>query len=791
MYFRVINATLLTLVLFLSSMGLQAQQRTQPKAYKILDISVEGNNTSDAGTIIMNSNLRVGDEIMVPSEQTQKSINRLWELRLFSDVQIIADKIIGEGVFLKILVNEFARLDEIKVAGNDEFDEDEIKSKIGLVKGQVVRPQAFDRIRKRILAEYEEKGYLLAKLDFNIVPDPESKNYADLEVQVSEGPEVSVESIEFEGNTSFDDGDLLSAMDNTSQSSWWKFWSSARFEKQKFEDDKKLILDMYNEEGFLDAEILSDSIWYGEDKENIFILIRVNEGQRYYVRDVIFRGNTVYPDSAIAQRLNFDRGDVLNTVLFDQNLKGNQEQSDVFSLYLDNGYLRFFAQEEFHRVAPDSVDVHINIVENNQFKIGRVRIRGNTKTHDKVMRRVLYTWPGDFFSRAAIIRSIRELATLNYFNPEAIAPEPVQTNDSTVDVIYNVEERSSDTFNASIGYSGTFGATGALGLTFNNFNIAEPLSGGAGQILNFQWQFGEASRFRIFQLSFTEPWFLDSPTSIGFSLYDERQNYTYDLRRTGVSLNLGRRFNWPDDFVRGDWFVRYQRLEVVDGGSFYDTGNFTQVSVTQVLSRNSLDSPIFPSKGSRIALTTELSGGFLPGSVDYHKHNLSVDWFTPLLRVGDMNRLTLYTGVEYGFIRGFNSDSYIPPIEYFFMGGNGLQIQTKQLRGYEDRSVGPRVSGVEVGGTIFTRYVSELRFAITLNPMPVYVLAFAEAGNAWLDEKFIDPFDLRKSAGVGARVLIQGVGLIGFDYGYGFDDIEPKDGEPDGWHFHFQFGRGF
>jgi outer membrane protein insertion porin family len=364
-------------------------------------------------------------------------------------------------------------------------------------------------------------------------------------------------------------------------------------------------------------------------------------------------------------------------------------------------------------------------------------------------------------------------------------------DDSTVNLQYGIEERSSDTFNASVGYSGTFGATGALGLTFNNFNIAEPLSGGAGQVLNFEWQFGEASRFQIFSLSFTEPWFLDSPTTIGFSLYDERQNYAFDLRRTGASLNLGRRFAWPDDFVRADWFLRYQQLNVINGGSFYGTGVYSQVSVTQVVSRNSLDSPVFPTSGSRFILSTEISGGFLPGTVDYHKHNLSFDWFTPLMYSADMNRLTLYTGAEFGFLKGFKSDSYIPPIEYYYMGGNGLQIQTKPLRGYEDRSIGPLERGEVSNGTVYARFVTELRFALTLNPMPLYVLAFAEAGNVWKNERSLDLFDLRRSAGLGARLLIQGVGLIGFDYGYGFDDVQPKDGQPDGWHFHFQFGRGF
>ncbi|MAT38406.1 MAG: outer membrane protein assembly factor BamA [Ectothiorhodospiraceae bacterium] len=754
-----------------------------------MDISVVGNRTADAATIINNSGLQVGSTIVVPSEQTTKAIKRLWDLRLFSDIEILVERQVDDGVYLVIKVTEYPRLGSIVIRGNDEFDEDDIRGNIGLVRGQVLKPQAYERIRRRIISDYEEEGYLLATIEFEPLQD--SGNLATLYVDIDEGPEVEVESITFSGNSQLDDDDLEDAMENTGTSSWWAFWSSANFQQEKYEEDKDNIIAKYNEMGFLDAEILSDSIWYSDNREEMHIHIDVHEGNQYFVRNVTFSGNTVYSDSAISERLDFERGDVMNMTRFDQNLRGNEEQNDVFSLYLDNGYLRFFAQGEPERVAPDSVDLEINIIENNQFRIGHVEIRGNTKTHDKVIRRVLYTWPGDYFSRAAIIRSIRELATLNYFNPETIRPEPVQTSDSTVKVIYNVEERSSDTFNASVGYSGTFGATGALGLTFNNFNIAEPLSGGAGQILNFQWQFGEASRFRIFQLSFTEPWLFDTPTSVGFSLYDERQNFTFDLRRTGISLNLGRRFRWPDDFVRGDWFLRYQNLAVIDGGRFYDTGDFTQVSLTQVLSRNSLDSPIFPSRGSRIALTTELSGGFLPGSVDYHKHNLGIDWFTPLLRLGDMNRLTLYTGAEYGFVKGFTGDSYIPPIEFYFMGGNGLQIQTQPLRGYEDRSIGPRENGLEIGGTIFARYVSELRFALTLSPMPVYVLAFAEAGNVWLNERFLDPFDLKKSAGFGARLLIQGVGLIGFDYGYGFDDVEPQDGEADGWHFHFQFGRGF
>ena len=792
MQFRVCNLPLLLLALTLLAWGnVHAQQLPQQKIYKVLGISVEGNVTSDASAVMLTSGLRTGDEIAVPGDATQRAITKLWALRLFSDVEILIDREVGDGVFLKIRVKEYPRLERITINGNDEFSTEDLEGKIGLIKGQILRPVDFNRIQRRLLKSYEEEGYMLAKVELttNIV-NPQD-NRAELVVDIEEGPEVGIERITFSGNEAFEDSDLRGAMDETSERSWWKFWSSARFDRVNFEKDKKLIVQQYREEGYLDAEIVRDSIWYSDDRRDMFIDIAVDEGARSYVGKIIWKGNTVYPDSLLSARLGFQTGDVFNETRFQENLRGNPDQTDVGSLYLDNGYLRFFASDERVRVAPDTVDVVITVQENTKSRIGHVHIRGNSKTHDKVIRRVLYTWPGDYFSRAAIIRSIRELATLNYFNPETIRPEPAMVNDSTVDIIYNVEERSSDTFNASVGYSGTFGATGAFGLTFNNFNIAEPFRGGAGQILNFNWQFGEASRFRIFSLSFTEPWFMDTPTSIGFSLYDERQQYAFDMRRTGASVNLGRRFRWPDDFARGDWFLRFQELDVKDGGIFYASGNYTQVSLTQVFSRNSLDSPIFPSAGSRVALTTEISGGFLPGSVDYHKHQLELKWFTPLLTINDQPRLTLYTGTEYGLVKGFDADSYIPPIEYFFMGGNGLQYQTMPLRGYEDRSIGPRVSGQITGGTIYSHYVAELRFAITLNPMPLYVLGFAEAGNVWLDERFFDPFNLKRSAGVGARLLIQGVGLIGFDYGYGFDDVEPQDGEADGWHFHFQFGRGF
>jgi outer membrane protein insertion porin family len=392
-----------------------------------------------------------------------------------------------------------------------------------------------------------------------------------------------------------------------------------------------------------------------------------------------------------------------------------------------------------------------------------------------------------------IIRSLRQLAQLNYFNPEKIRPDTRLVDDETVDLIYEVEEKSSDNVNASVGYSGAYGVTGMLGFTINNFDLLDPLQGGAGQILNFDWQFGEGARFRTFTLSFTEPWLNERPTTLGISLYDTRQRFGWDLQQTGLSIRLGRRLTWPDNYSRADWVVRFQRNDIRDNGSslLYDVGKSNQISLTQTLSRNSTDSPIFPTTGSSFSFSTEISGGpFLPGNVDYHKWLLSAEWYIPLF---NSSRIVLYASNLFGYLDGFKKDSKIPPIEYFFMGGTGLgYVSTTILRGYEDRAVGPMNSyNQEEGGRVLHKETVELRFAVTINPIPIYLLLFSEGGNVFRDIKHADLFDLKRAYGLGARLLIQPLGMVGFDYGYGADDVFPKDGKPDGWRFHFQFGRGF
>ena len=772
------------------------QQSQQPQeVFKILGISVEGNALSDPSAIIANSGLRIGEDITVPGDQVSQALRKLWSLRIFEDVQVAVDRKIGNGVYLVIRVKEHPRFERAVIRGADGVDEDDIQKKISLVRGQVFAPQEVVRIRKQVLALYESEGYLLARVEVRTVPADSVQNRVIVEVDIEEGKESEVESTRFEGNSMFVDSELRGAMDNTSETQWWKFWSSANLDRKKYDDDKNLIVRFYQKNGFRDAQVLSDSLAYSEDRRKAFIVIRVYEGPQYRVRRITWTGNAVYSAAELNERLGVQPGNIYDLEKFEKNLRGNEEQTDVASLYLDNGYLKFNLEPREVRVPPDSIDIEISVYEMSQFRVGEVRIKGNTKTQDRVARRELYTRPGDYFSRAAVIRSLRQLQQLNYFNPEKLKPDyQLLPDDKTVDLAYEVEEKSSDNVNASIGYSGAFGFTGALGFTINNFSIKEPFAGGAGQILNFEWQFGEASRFRTFSVGFTEPWLFDTPTLFGVQLYDTRQVYNGDIQTQGASLRIGRRFKWPDDYFRVDWALALQRYNVRDGRGYYLEGESNQMRLSQVISRNSSDNPIFPATGSIVSLTTEISGGpFLPGDIDFTKWVFSADWFVPLFGT---SRLVFFLGTQYGVLFPLSgAGRNIPAIELFSMGGAGIgYINTTPLRGYEDQSIGPRNAAgniAAIGGKAMAKVGAELRLSVAMNPIPIYILTFVEAGNVFESVNRADFFSLKRSAGFGGRLTINPIGMIGFDYGYGFDDVYPRDGKPDGWHFHFVFGKGF
>lgn len=819
-------------IIILLILLIEVYPQTQKVNYRILGISVVGNKSADAATIIANSGLKTGDEISIPGDQTNNAIKRLWNLGIFQDAQIIIEKKIDNGVFLQIKIQEYPRLEKIVLRGNDALSDDNINKKINIVRGQTLKPQEITRLINKINALYVDEGYLNAV----IIPryysffeadtsDKEvtviwrdqkdlSKEYKttyDLDktsslnsvgrikdrtlviLDIKEGDEVTIERIIFNGNEAFDDSKLRGELDDTKESTWWKFWSSPKFKREKFEKDKELLTKFYRKNGYRDFIVLRDSLSFSEDKKHVDVIVDVFEGKQYKIRNIIWDGNSVYPDEELSARLDFKNGDVYDYEKFNQNLHYNEKQSDVSSLYQDNGYLSFQLDAKEEKVAEDSVDIRIKVTEGNRFKVGKVDITGNDKTKDKVIRRELYTVPASYFSRSFILRSIQQLANLQYFNVENLYKSGIDyrpANDSIVNITYKVEEKSSDYLNASVGYSGAFGFSGSVGFTFTNFSIAEPFRMGAGQILNFNWQFGVGSFYRTFSLGFTEPWFMDTPTSLGFDFFDTRQRYVYDLRQSGATFRVGRRLTWPDDFFYVQGTLRFQYNDVIDGQNYYQTGLTRQYTIGATITRTDIDNPIFPSRGSKFLLSGELTGGpFLPGNVDYYKFLFKSEWYKPLFR---SNRFVLYNSAELGYIGELIAGTRIQPFEFFYMGGNGLIIATTPLRGYEDRSLGARdpVSGRVLDNRVMSKFTTEFRVALAMEPIPIYLLAFAEAGNVFKNMKQTDLFNLKRSVGIGARILLNPIGLIGFDYGYGFDR-RSVDGQNPQWLFHFQFGKGF
>ncbi len=780
--------------------------------YTVLGISVVGNRTGDAQTIISQSGLYRGEQLSLPSDAVRAAVQQLWGLGIFSKVDVVVDKQVVQpdsttGLFLSLHVAELPHMNKFTIVGNKEVKTADLEKALSLREGDYVRPWEVDAGKTRARALYEKDGYHFATITITQNPTIDSSTQkvdsskVDLIITINEGKEMVVRHIDFQGNINVSAGDLRGAMDDTKQKVWWNIFSSGDFDQQKYEDDKKKIVDYYHSKGYRDAQILSDSVWTtGEN--NLSILITVFEGKKYYVRNIAVVGAEVFTPDEVRDHLGFHKGDVYDIVRMETNLHGpTQDFSDVGSLYYDRGYLANLTKEE--TVVPgDSVDILIRVQEGKEHYFRYVDIKGNTKTKDYVIRRELFTRPGDPFSRSAVIRSMRQLAALNYFNQEKLQPELYPQPDvSDVDITYNVEEKSSDTFNASVGYGGTLGFTGSVGVSFNNFDITDPLHGGGGEVVSVSAMAGQLD-YKSLSLNFSEPWLNQTPTSLGFQIYASSSAYIYTSQQEGASLSIGRRFKWPDDFFRADWTISALHSDITNGGGVYSTGIHDETAIQQVISRTSTDNPIFPGVGSEFALLTRIA--YLPISsvppdqpANYYRNGITMKFYTPLLDVAAQHKVVLMTMADIGQMGGIGPTPFVPPTELFVMGGSGLVtgVYTIPLRGYPDARVG--VQGIQSqnsvyapGGDAYSHYVAELRFLVSLEPIPIYLLSFAEAGNVWADFSHADLFDLKRSLGVGARVQVPAVGMIGIDFGYGFDPIGVF-GAPSGWQTHFQFGKGF
>jgi len=758
------------LIIFLAVPFLSFGQRA---SVKVLGVTVEGQKTADPTIIQINSGLTSGKEIT--SDEIQTAIKNLWSLNIFSDIEVLLDKEVAGGVYLTIRVKEYPRLEKVELEGNKKLKKDEIDKELDFYKGQVLSAHQINQAKRKIKKLYADKGYLLAEVSPETF-DSEKEGKVILRIKIKEGNKVQVKKINFFGNENFSDGKLRKQMKETKEDRWWR---GADFDRKKFDEDALKVIEFYRNEGFRDAEIVSDSVYFDAEKKDIFIDITVTEGDRYYVGDISWEGNKIQSNDRLESLLGFESGDVYNQ---EKLQKAIIER--LGTLYYDSGYIYSQINPKEIPVASDTVDIHFVISEGEPVKINLVHIAGNSRTKEKVIRRELIISPGDVFSKAALERSQREVWVLNYFSDVKIDYWPVDEDE--IDLKFNVEEKSTDLANMSAGWSERDKVIGSIGVAMNNLF-------GNGQRLSFDWNFGRY--YRSFQISFTEPWLRDTPTLAGFSFYDTNRDATYigyRQRSTGGQLRLGRRFRWPDNYFRGDWIYRIDSTELSDFIDSIVAANPRNIvgtdwplissSVTQIISRNSLNRPEFPTEGSEVSLSTEFAGGFLGGNVGYQKYMFSASWFTPAIW-----KFVLYNHTTAGFMDGWTSDSKIPYLEYFFLGGEGMSRSTP-LRGYDDPLAGYATSE---GGKVLLKYTTEIRFPIIPNPT-MFGLIFAEAGNTWTNVTDTDPFDLRRSVGIGARIYMPMIGIIGFDYAYGFDNYNTSTGQRYGqWKPHFVFGRSF
>ncbi|NQV42191.1 MAG: outer membrane protein assembly factor BamA [Candidatus Marinimicrobia bacterium] len=756
---------------------------------KISSIDVIGTKTATPAVVIAASGLSAGME--ATQEDFSEGVKQLWSLGLFSDVKILSDRETPEGIFLIISVEEYPRLSKVVLEGNKKLKKDKIDEALDLHPGQALTPFLVYESQRIIQDLYYEDGYLLATIEPSTF-EGKKENSRGVKFTIVENKKVSVGEIRFTGNTQLSDRKLKKKMDMIKEERWWKFWANTEFSVDNLRADERLIEEYMHSIGYRDAEILGDSLYYSEDLKKMYFDIQLYEGDKYKWGEVKVTGNTIFESEDILSSLGISRGDQYNSEKLMEAI-----EMGVRSPYMDKGYLYCQINPVELPVAADTVSLTLELNEMNPVHIRQINIVGNDKTKESVIRRELRIFPGDLFSRTALMRSQREVMILNYFGN--VVPDVIPYDDDEIDLVFEVEEKNTGTATASAGYSERDGFIGTVGLQFPNFR-------GNGQQLSFSFQ--RAYSYEALSISFVEPWLFNTPNLLGISLFDQDrsqgssnsyQNYSsnystpYDVHTTGGSITFGRRFQWPDNYFRGRWTLRgaVDRYGEIYYQSVFDRVNpaglekTSGISLNQTITRDSRNAPEFPTSGSVLTLNSVYSGKFLGGNESFFKQKASLEWYTPIWK----DKIAMRSYFEGGILEQLEDDSthIIPFDEYFFMGGAGL-IYGSALRGYAERSVGTLEGNAYFGGMASFKYTLEMRFLLSPNPM-MYLIGFAEAGNVWDNFDSSNLFDLKRSVGFGGRVIMPPLGMLGIDIGWGFDnDPVPTWKTPE---YHFIFGQQF
>jgi outer membrane protein insertion porin family len=871
---------LLSIVLILISGALFAQSAPPSTngstSYTIGGIRIEGTEKLDPDAIKLLSGLKVGEEIRIPGDDIPQAIKNIWKQGLFADIQILQEKVVGQNIFLTIKIKELSRLSKYRFNGLKKSEVDDLREELNLYSEKIVTENLVLATRRRIRTFFVDKGFLNVETEVKRLQDSTRSNHVVLEINVDKGKRVKIQRIEVIGNTAFTRGKVRRSLKETKQKLIFKpledldgtlakarraafdkddsttaarvlgdyfeervklnVFKTSKFIKSNFEGDKRELVTKYNQKGYRDARVISDSVSILDDK-NILLFLTIDEGERYYFRDINWSGNSIYSTDHLSKLLGIWSGDIYDNDKLNRRLTMDPNGGDISSLYMDDGYLFFQITPVEVRVDGDSIDIDIQIYEGQQARINRVTVTGNTKTNDHIVLREVRTKPGDLFSRSDIIRTQRELSVLGFFDPEQMNVNPVPNpEDGTVDIEYIVAEKPAD----QIELSGGFGAgqlVGNLGVSFSNFSTKnffkrefyDPLPSGDGQKLSVRFS-SNGRWFQSWNMSFTEPWLGGrKPRAFSISAYQSLQTngqtryirknasslwakrdslgnkipneLRQDIQVTGVSIGLAQQVKWPDDYFVRRIELAYQHYRMNDWIQFLlSDGEANNVFMRFSLSRNSQDQEIFPRMGSNIKLVvqatppysmfnnkdyTDISNQERYKWIEYHKWKFASEWFTKIY-----GNLVLRTKAGFGFLGKYNPDVGDSPFERFYLGGSGLtgfQLDGREiiaLRGYDDQTVSPRI-----GASLITKYTAELRYPFSLNPSAtVYGLGFVEAGNTWNNFNDYNPFAVKRSVGLGIRVFLPMFGLLGLDYGWRLDDTPEHIPQSQKGQLHFTIG---
>ncbi|MBE8725564.1 outer membrane protein assembly factor BamA [Flavobacterium sp. KB82] len=872
----------LTLVLLGSFSQIKAQERVpfdQGKKYILAKVSVVGKISFNEQTVVTFSGLQKGQEITVPGEEISSAIKKLGKLGLFDEIAFYVNKVENDSIYLDLDIVELPKLNEVKFVGIKKSKVEGLIKDNSLTKNKIVNENLITTTKNYIENKYKKDGFYTTKVIITTTPDTTAGNMVNMLVRVDKGDKVKISKIDFTGNKQLSGSQLRAAMKDTKQKNILRVFKASKFIPEKYKSDLEKVIAAYKEKGYRDARIIYDSVQYNKDKNMLAIKINVEEGNKYYFGNIKFLGNTVYSDQLLHRYLGIKKGEVYNGVLLEKRIadKTKPDAEDITNLYQNNGYLFSNINAVEVKTVNDTIDFEIRVTEGPIAYFNKISVVGNDKTNDHVIYRELRTKPGEKYSKEQLVRTIREIGQLGFFDPEAIDPQfkNVDAGAGTVDIEYHVVEKGSSQVELQGGYGGG-GFIGTLGLSFNNFSARnifnkesyKPLPMGDGQKVALRLQ--GSTYFQTYSLSFSEPWFGGKkPVQFSSSISYSKQFLNNYITRTvdrsksfnifTVQVGLAKRLTVPDDYFVLSQSISYQHYDLNN----YNTGLFTfgngasrNLAYTIGLSRSNKGvNPIFPTYGSEFSISAKLSppyslfngvdyktlgdqeeyklkatstytdtnglvvspGDYVdssnnkvstyqeaaadPAKVDQKKYNwleyykikFKGDWYTKVY-----GKLVLRTLTEFGFLGAYNQDRGVIPFERFYLGGDGMANysmdgrETIQLRGYPNNSLTPvNANGEQIGATIYNKFSMELRYPITLKASAsIFALTFLEAGSSYPTFKDYNPFDLNRSAGAGLRVFMPAFGLLGIDFGYGFDAL-PGQNKANGWETHFIIGQQF